>query len=90
MNLRMREKYLDKACCKRVAGRCIEKYGWTNVTQEQLAKEIYGHAFVYYKWDFLKKLPIADKEIYSHVEDGIDIADETDRFQAVWELIWRL
>lgn len=65
MKLRMDEKYLDKAYCDKKAGQIIWKKKWNNVSHKQLAKEIYGHAFVFYRLQFLSKCPCFDKMIYS-------------------------
>lgn len=90
INLQMNEKFLDKKYCEKCAGEIICENSWTHVSQDDLAKEIYGHAFVYYKWVFLKRLPIAKEKIYEHTVDGIDIENKTDRFQFAWNVIWRL
>lgn len=85
----MDEKYLKKDVCVKRAQRLIEKYHWTHVTAEQLSKEIYGHAYVYYRWKWMSKLLVANRLIYSHATDGIDVEDKVDNFQFVWEWLWK-
>lgn len=87
--LRMREEYLDKDVCRKRAQKLIAYNDWKHVTEEQLAKEIYGHAYVYYRWKWLGKLPFANRLIYKHTSDGIDVGDSVDKFRLVWEWIWR-
>lgn len=88
--LRMREEYLDKEVCLKRAQKLISYNDWKHVTQDQIAKEIYGHAYVYYRWKWMGKLPFANQLIYSHVRDGIDVEDKVDKGQLIWEWIWRL
>lgn len=90
IKLEMEEKYLDKAYCEKLAGDIIWDNKWDQVSQKQLAKEIYGHAFVFYKWEFLKNVPVVNKKIYDHTADGIDLDNKVDRFQHVWEAVWNL
>lgn len=90
MSLEMDQKYLDKQYCKKLAGDIIWENKWDQVSQMELAKEIYGHAFVFYKWEFLEKLPIAKEKIYDHTADGIDIENKLDRYHKVWDAIWNL
>ena len=59
------------------------------MTVDQIAKEIYGHAYVYYHWKWMKKLPLANRLIYKHAQDGIDVEDKVDKGQLIWEWIWR-
>ena len=87
--IRMDEKYLEKDACMKSAQTLMEKYHWTKVTTEQLPKEIYGHAYVYYRWKWMEKLPVANRLVYSHAADGIDVTDKVDSFQPVWEWIWK-
>ncbi len=87
--LRMREEYLDKNICVKRAQKLVSYNEWKHVSVMQIAKEIYGHAYVYYHMKWLKELPLADCLIYSHVSDGIDVEDKSDMFQFVWEWIWK-
>lgn len=88
--LRMREEYLDKDVCRKRAKKLISYNEWKHVTVDQIAKEIYGHAYVYYHWKWMKKLPLANRLIYKHAQDGIDVEDKVDTFQFVWEWIWEM
>lgn len=88
VNLPMADCYMQKDYCEKIAKEQIRKNHWNNVTAEQLTKEIRGHAFIFYKFSFLKKIPMLDKLIYSHVENGIDIADHVDMFQPAWNVLW--
>lgn len=88
VNLPMENCYMQRDLCEKVAKEQISENHWSNVTAEQLTKEIRGHAFVFYKFRFLKKIPLFNKLIYSHVEDGIDIADHVDTFQLAWNILW--
>ena len=87
--LRMRETYLDKEVCIRRAQKLVSYNEWKNVSVMQIAKEIYGHAYVYYHMEWLGKLPVAKSVLYQHVADGIDLEDKTDTFQGIWEWLWK-
>jgi len=87
--LRMREEFLKKDFCVKRAQKLISYNDWENVSVMQIAKEIYGHAYVYYYMKWLKKTPLTDRLIYEHVADGIDVEDKTDKFQLAWEWIWK-
>ncbi len=89
-SLQMKKEYLDKNRCREAAESLVRVYGWERVSADQLAKEIYGHAFIYYKASFMKKNPILYKLAYIHCEDGIDVGNVVDRFQIIWEIIWRV
>ena len=85
----MKEEYLDKEVCIKRAQKLISYNDWKNVSVMQIAKEIYGHAYVFYCMEWLNKLPVANWLIYKHVADGIDVEDRLDSFQFVWEWIWK-
>lgn len=90
VNLGMFPGYLDKTKATEKAKEVIRNYGWTNVTVDQLAKEIYGHAAIYYKAAFLSKIWGLNEGVYQHAANGVDVVNGVDRFQPVWELIWAL
>ncbi len=90
INIGMSRGYLNKTTCMDQGKGIIRTRNWKNVTSLQLAKEIYGHAVVYYRAAILAKIPILDNAIYSHVANGVDLANEVDRYQAVWNTIWNL
>lgn len=92
VNIGMCRGYLNKTYCASVAKYFIDQYGWKNISVDNLKKEIYGHAYAYYNWKFLKALPWYSNgewsSVYSHVANGVDIANATDRFQSAWNKIW--
>lgn len=90
INIGMTRGYLDKTICMAQGRGIIKTYNWTNVTGLQLAKEIYGHAVVYYKLSILDKVPILNDKIYSHAANGVDVEDAVDKYQSVWDMIWDL
>lgn len=88
LNIGMQEAYLKKNICIAQAKGIIRTYGWKNVTADQLAKEIRGHAIVRYKASWLKGIPGLNSAIYSHVADGVDVQNKVDRFQWAWNMMW--
>ncbi len=90
INIGMSQGYLNKTTCIDQAKGIIMTHGWGNATSMQLAKEIYGDAVVYYKASILGKIPVLDEAVYSHVANGVDLANGVDRYQAVWDLLWNL
>lgn len=88
VKIEMKEAYLDKEFCLKLAGDIIWENKWDQISVEEMAKEIYGHAFVFYKWEFLEKLPIAKEKIYDHTADGIDLDNHIDRYHNVWDIVW--
>ncbi|SFU69243.1 hypothetical protein [Butyrivibrio sp. M55] len=88
INIGMSRGYLDKNICNEQAKGIIRTYGWTNVTAQQLAKEIYGHAYVYYNFSWLSNVPGLNKKVYDHAADGVDLVNGVDDHQAVWEFLW--
>lgn len=90
INIGMMRTYLNKNVCLEQGKGIIKTYNWKNVTSLQLAKEIYGHAVVYYRAAILGKIPLVNDAIYSHVADGVDVENKVDKHQAVWETIWNI
>ena len=90
INVGMMRSYLNKNVCLDQGKGIIKTHGWKNVTSLQLAKEIYGHAVVYYRASILAKIPVLDTMIYSHVANGVDVDNKVDKYQAVWETIWNI
>lgn len=96
-NLPMSRVYLIKSYCRTVAESYI-KAGWSNVTVDQLKKEIYGHAYGYYNMTpaiaALGKggITVANLAwatlVFPSLANGIDIEDKVDRYQPVWEVLW--
>lgn len=87
INIGMTQGYLNKTTCMDVGKGIIKTHGWKNVTSLMLAKEIYGHAVVYYKASVLADIPILDNAIYSHVANGVDLEDKEDRFKSTWNIV---
>ena len=90
VNLGMSQAYLSKTICIQQAQGVIRTYHWNNVTGDELAKEIYGHAVVYYRMAVLSKIPVLDTAVYAHVANGVDVDNAVDRYQWAWNLIWNL
>ena len=61
INIGMYRSYLAKQACIDQARSIIRTKRWKNVTSAQLAREIYGHAVVYFRFAILGKLPIAKR-----------------------------
>ncbi len=89
-NLPMDRKYMNKRICQKTAEELVTTRNWDKVTAGQLSKEIYGHAFVYYKFSFMEKIPPLNKMIYCHCADGIDLTNGVDPFQPIWNVLWKL
>lgn len=91
VNIGMYSSYLDKNVCLEQARGVIRTHKWTNVTADQLQREIYGHAVVYYKWSALQNIPVLDEKVYAHVADGVDLDNQVDRYQWVWDNVtWKM
>lgn len=87
--------YLDKTHCKQLARRLIDNGKVTDMTQLQIAQEIYAHAVAYYSESTLRDIPgigdsIADY-LVEHAE-VVDIADGGDTAvrRAAYTLIWNV
>lgn len=90
LKLAMDEKYLDKKYCQECAKKIISEYGWEMISEMELAKEIYGHAFIFYKGSILKNIPGLKEKVFDHVADGIDVENKLDKRQGAFEMIWKL
>lgn len=88
INVGMKKEYLDKQFCMNYAKELVNLYQWENVEATKLAKEIYGHAFIYYHFKILAKCRYLNKAIYAHVDNGVDLDNHVDRFQFAWNVIW--
>lgn len=93
--LTMSRDYLKKTFCEVVAKSVLRSQKqsgepWNNITADQLMKEIYAHAYIYYKWSVLEKIPILSNKIYKPTTNGIDIENGVDSRQWAFELIWNL
>lgn len=91
-NLGMRTEFLDRDFCTRLGNNLIIVCGWKNVTADQLAKEIHGHAVVYYYPTLVAVTSILPdgkgNSLYSHVQNGVDIEDKVDKYQFAWNALW--
>ena len=88
IKLSMELSMLNKEYCQKLAYQYIEENDWKHIPPKALAKEIYGHAFVFYRMKFLSKVAVLDQKIYSHASDGVDIEDKIDKHQTLWEFLW--
>lgn len=81
--------YLNKNICLEFAEILIKDNN-INMTELELAQEIYAHTYLYYKCKD-KKCKIVN-ELYKHCADGIDIDNNGDTFirKMFYKLIWRL
>lgn len=89
VNLAMSRSYLNKSYCATSAHIYVTNCHWTHVTETQIKKEIYAHAYVYYNMGFLQNVPLASS-IYASAANGIYIEDAVDSRQWAFELIWLL
>jgi|GEM_PF-7022944 len=88
INLGMTKGYLNKNICIDTAKWITRTKGWKKVTIMQLAREIYGHAFVFYKLKVLKYSKTLKKRLYDHCADGVNVENKVDKYQAAWNKIW--
>ncbi len=87
INLSMNYNFTKRPYCSRSAFTYIYNCKWKNISEEALKKELYAHAYVYYKWGFLENIPLASS-IYEDASDGIYIEDAEDSRQWVFDIIW--
>lgn len=92
VNIGMTKNYLNKDTCLYVAAQWVHGSNWKNVTVAQIAHEIYGHAVGYYNWSgVLKAIPdLKGGSFYDHVADGVDINNSVDKYQAAFDVIWKV
>lgn len=89
INLGMTKGYLNKNICIDTAKWITRTKGWKNITIMQLAKEIYGHAYVVYNLKILKCSKTLKDKYYDHCADGVHVENKVDRYQIVWNRFWR-
>lgn len=90
--LRTVKSYLNKNTCLAEASRLIERRIVARMTQMQIAKEIYAHAFAKYKFkalpSWVRKKPemvmLYNKSAYVDIDDGGDTAVR----QALYNIVW--
>lgn len=80
--------FLNKDYCLTQARRIIITYGWKNVKYDDLAKEMYGHAQVYFNWPkVIQNIKVNNEAVKDHCK-AIDLDDKVDRYQPLWNQIW--
>lgn len=95
LNLEMSDYYFDRDNCMKAAQEIVDNEEITGMTVKQIAKEIYTHAYVYYKFDklpqFVKDLSIA-KKAYNSAANGVDLEDNGDSLKrrVAYTCIWLL
>lgn len=95
MNIPMEEKLYSRDFCKKMAREIEAKEEITGMTQSQLSREIFAHAYVFYNFRFVPKC-LKEKEIfkkfYRSVENGVDLEDNGDSFarRVAYRIIWLL
>lgn len=88
-HIAMQERFLNKSWCLTEASGLIQYYGLHNINQQQLAIEIYAHAYVFYYGKLLSFIPVKTvQNIYNSAANGIDFVDGLDSRQSYFELIW--
>lgn len=91
--LKTTRSYLNKNTCLAEASHLVERHIVTGMTRLQIAKEIYAHAFVKYKYIALPawaKNMSGMKDLYrraSYVD--IDNGGDTAVRQAIYNTVWR-
>lgn len=95
-NIEMCRDLYDRDYCLVLAEKIAENEEISDMTSEEIAMEIYAHAYVYYNFDKAPEwIRSSDfgKSIYESVENGVDLEDGGDTairkvfFQTVWELM---
>lgn len=91
--LKTTKSYLNKNTCLAEASHLIERRIVTGMTQLQIAKEIYAHAFIKYKYISLPKWvknmsgmkDIYNRASYVDIDNGGDTAVRQVVYNAVWK-----
>ena len=82
--------FLNKSYCIAQAKGIIRTYGWKNVTSDQLAREMYGHAQVYFNWPMIiQRIKVENESVRDHVK-RIDLDNKVDPYQRLWDNIWNI
>lgn len=95
VKLYMNEVYVNKENCKDLANDLLADGFIEDMNEDDLAAEIYTHAFFYYLFDSipdaLHELPVLSK-IYNSVSNGIDLENggDTGLRQIVYAVIFRV
>lgn len=92
ISIDMQSTFLNKQICLNTAEFLLAAGAVKNMTQLQIAQEIYGHAVAYYAASGLQGLGIDNGVIQSLISDAhpIDIVDGGDTLvrQAAFAIIW--
>lgn len=96
-SLRMSKDYLSKDTCRSTAYRLILTHSVHNMSQLEIAQEIYGHAVLYYASPSLINIigPVISYPILNYIRthgNPIDIADggDTKKRKAAYTAIWTM
>lgn len=93
LNLEMKKSYYDKKECLVEAQEIFDSKKITGMTVQQIAEEIYTHAFVFFNFHFLpskiRETNLA-RRIFNSAANGVDLEDDGDTFKrrVCYSLIW--
>lgn len=88
LSLATTKSFLDKNYCLTQARRIVITYGWKNVTYKELAKEMYGHAQVYFNWPkVIQNIKVDNEAVKDHCK-SIELDNGVDHYQPLWNKIW--
>ncbi len=89
VNIYMYKELLDKQHCIALSQSIQRLYGYYNISVMDIAKELYGHAYVYYKLPILNKIPVKSvNSIYKSAANGADIGNARDSRAWAFDIIW--
>ena len=95
LNLEMKDSFYDKEECLIEAQKIYDSKMITGMTVNQIAEEIYTHAFVFFNFHFLpamiRETALASR-IFNSAANGVDLEDNGDTFKRriCYSLIWNL
>lgn len=95
-NIEMNKDLYDREYCLVLAEKIVENGEISGMSVEEIAMEIYAHAYIYYNFDkapeWVRKSEFGES-MYESVKNGVDLEDGGDKalrkifFQTVWELM---
>ena len=93
INIPMEETLNNRKLCKMMAKEIAANKSITGMTESQLSREIFAHAYVFYNFRFVpKKLSKTDlfKKILRSASDGVDLEDGGDSLirRIAYRMIW--
>ena len=89
LNLGMSRTYLNKNTCRVQARNIIRQRKWTRITVEQLTREIYAHAFVYYYLGkALKSINTSTAHNIYRSASQVQVENAVDSRQWAFNIIW--